>query len=212
MYKKASKKIAEALIGNNVVKSEDREIYEYGFEVLISTAVSILSILIISITAKKVFVSVLFMLGFMTARLCCGGYHANHHLTCLMTTIINYIVFLVLTYFLGNSSLSIFTLAIAAASFILVFLFAPVEHEYNPLSPAEKKRHRIRSRLLVSIYLCLSVILILNGLFTDKIFSIGFGIFSVAVSLITAKIQCALKKRIDNKTANKVSGYENRAV
>ena len=31
MYKKASKKIAEALIGNNVVKSEDREIYEYGF-------------------------------------------------------------------------------------------------------------------------------------------------------------------------------------
>ena len=152
------------------------------------------------------------MLGFMTARLCCGGYHANHHLTCLMTTIINYIVFLVLTYFLGNSSLSIFTLAIAAASFILVFIFAPVEHEYNPLSPAEKKRHRIRSRLLVSIYLCLSVILILNGLFTDKIFSIGFGIFSVAVSLITAKIQCALKKRIYNKTANKVSGYENRAV
>jgi|LSQX01.3.fsa_nt_gb accessory gene regulator B len=188
MYKTISKRVVTLLISRQAVKSDEREIYEYSFEVLLSTFTSVLCILSIAVLVRKVLLSLLFMSGFVVSRFCCGGYHAKHHLTCLLTTVVNYLAFLAVLSF-AQQYIKLAVLIMAGISALLIFLFAPAEHVYNPLSETERKRHRLRSIVLVVIYVTLSVILMYKNVLAAEVFSVGFGVFSVAFSLLLAKIE-----------------------
>ena len=55
MYKKIAKIITDSFILKGIIKKEDKEIYEYSYEVLISQAVYIFIMLFISILFKAFF-------------------------------------------------------------------------------------------------------------------------------------------------------------
>lgn len=190
MYKTISRRFVTLLISRQAVKSDEREIYEYSFEVLLSTFISVLSILSIAALHKEILLSVLFMSGFMISRFCCGGYHAKHHSTCLLTTVINYLIFLAVLSLI-QPYIKLAVLIMTGISALLIFLFAPAEHVYNPLSEPEKKRHRRRSIVLVIFLAILSVVLMYINVLAKEAFSVGFGVFSVAFSLLLAKTEKA---------------------
>lgn len=190
MYKTISKRFVTMLILRQAVKSDEREIYEYSFEVLLSTFISVLSILSIAVLLKKILLSALFMFGFIISRSFCGGYHAKHHSTCLLTTVVNYLMFLTVLSFI-QPYIKPAVLIMTGISALLIFLYAPAEHAYNPLSEQERKRHRRRSIVLAILLVILSVVLLYINVLVKEVFSFGFGVFSVAFSLLLAKIEKA---------------------
>jgi len=48
MIASVSRKITEIFINNNIIKSEDKEVYSYGLEYIISSALPIILALIVS--------------------------------------------------------------------------------------------------------------------------------------------------------------------
>ena len=54
MIEKKAEYISEKLVEKNLVKNKDKDVYQYGIEVLISTAINIMLLLVIGIITKTV--------------------------------------------------------------------------------------------------------------------------------------------------------------
>ena len=76
MIEKKAEYISEKLVEKNLVKNKDKDVYQYGIEVLISTAINIMLLLVIGIITKTVLLSICHFLILATIRTLTGGYHA----------------------------------------------------------------------------------------------------------------------------------------
>lgn len=189
MYNFFSKKIVNKLVENNLIKSEEAELYEYCFILLISTLTSILSLLIIAVFTNTLFYSSIILLSFLVCRLCCGGYHANHHLTCYIITILNHISCLFLLLHFCKTYNPYLIGCINLISFLLLFLFSPIENKNNPLSDKQKTFHKIQCRLIAIINIIISFIPIYIPNSQLGICSFSIGVFSASFSMIISLIK-----------------------
>lgn len=202
-YKIISKKIVTKLIPLDAINENDREIYEYCFEILISTAVIILTVIAIGAIVNKILCSILFLASFILTRRFCGGYHAKHHFTCWLTTIFNQSIFLVLLFICPENFVFLAIIILNILSLILIFWLSPIENEHNPLTDEEIKCHRRRSIILILLCTVFNAVsfFFLNS-YSFYIFSINFGIFSVSFSLLVAKIESDIKNKKNKEVSS----------
>ena len=154
-----SAKITAFLIEQKIISGEDREIYEYGFELLLADLFNFSVILLIGSIAHQLWPTVVYLLIFVGLRSVCGGYHAKTHLRCHIGTIGVYILFLLL---LDTQTLAENRLLLLWGDFIAaipIILFAPIPHANKPLSKTVRKRNRIRSIILFFLLFLLALLL-----------------------------------------------------
>ncbi len=138
-----STKITAFLIEQNIVSTKNKEVYEYGFDLLIADFINFSIILLIGTLCCKLWKTILYLIIFVGLRSVCGGYHAKTHLKCHICTIGVYIVFLGLLHMLGDRSTML--LWGDCISSIPIILFAPITHANKPLSSKTYHRNRITS-------------------------------------------------------------------
>lgn len=190
-----STKITAFLIGQGIVSAEDKEIYEYGFELLIADFINFTFILIIGGVNNKFWQTITYIILFVGLRSVCGGYHAKTHLRCHICTIGAFLAFLVL---LNLKLLETSELLIPTGNFlamILVVLFAPVTHADKPLCQSVYKRNRVVAMVLFSFLAGLSIGLrYLNKFEESNVISLTLWI--VALAMIPAiNIHLWIKRR-----------------
>lgn len=199
MYKFVSKRIVKYLIQEKKINNKDIDLYEYCFELLISTTVSLSAILILSLILGEFLSSVIFLGSFILVRLCCGGYHAKSHLTCFFTTMTNYFFFLIALMTLNKNNYNIINIS-NIFSLVLLILFSPTENEYNPLSPNERRKHK-RNSAFVATTIC--VISFLLNFACQNMFkfvcSASIGLLSATLSMILGRIEYWIKLSKTNK-------------
>lgn len=92
MFKRLSYKFANILVNNEIVESEDFEIYRYGFETLIYFIVNISVALFIGIIFDRFIHTVIFLSCYCTLRQFTGGYHARNYKECTLTFAVIYLI------------------------------------------------------------------------------------------------------------------------
>lgn len=190
MLKRASDRMAAFFYTKGAIASEsDVEVYSYGLELLISSVLETLSVILLSIPFGRFWTTLLFLLAFCPLRSFAGGYHAKTHAGCFMTLLVVYAVFLALSFFPRQSVMEIFSLAAVAVSVIFVVLFAPVADPNKPLSPPEIKKCRTVSLTMVSCEAFLVFLLICLHVEKLFVFSISYGLLTAALSLVAVKIK-----------------------
>lgn len=154
-----SAKITAFLIAQKIISDEDRELYEYGFELLLADLFNFSVILLIGGIAHQLWSTVLYILIFVGLRSVCGGYHAKTHLRCHVSTIGVYVLFLLLlsTQTVAENRMLLLLGDLIAA--IPIALFAPIPHANKPLSETVRKRNRIWSIILFFLLFMLAVLL-----------------------------------------------------
>lgn len=138
-----SAKITAFLIEQHIVSAQDREVYEYGFDLLIADFINFSIILLIGTLCCKLWKTILYLIIFVGLRSVCGGYHAKTHLKCHICTIGVYIVFLGLLHMLGDRGTMLLWGDCILS--IPIILFAPITHANKPLSSKAYHRNRIAS-------------------------------------------------------------------
>jgi len=185
MIPRVSKRISSFFILQGIIPSEDREVYEYSFEILISTLLGFIAIITISIITNTPVYTFLYLIGFIPLRLIAGGYHAKNHFRCFIILMTVYIVFIVLVKTIPPGSILIVNLLCVLTSVILVFKFSPSEDENKPISNEDRCKFKKKSRFAVigyAILICMLMIIISD---TKVSFSIVLGNMTVALSLLT---------------------------
>lgn len=180
-----SSKITKLLYEKEIIEEDKKEIYQYGFEIFISSLISLMIVLIIAILTGYILESIVFYSVFVLTRQYCGGYHAKTYLKCnIIFTIIYTGILLFSNIILDKYSLlymCIFLIMYSAT----IWGFSPIENENKPLSEGEKVKNRRVSIVLSIIWIILSSLLF----FVNKKLSIVFvlTLFSIAMLIFIEK-------------------------
>ena len=171
-----AKKITLFYIKKGKIEEDDREVYEYSFEMLISTIINFLIMIVGALITKRYWETALFTFSFLLFRKFFGGYHAKTHIGCIS-------IFFMIR--LDARLLSIIAMIICSLSIIPVLLLSPVSHPNNPID-----KNRIKMYNIVSIFLVLLVVILAYLNYTkvsNTCYSIVFSIpllFSIVAMII----------------------------
>lgn len=189
MYRTLAKKITNYFIRRNIISDKEKDIYSYGFEIMISSFVYLIIFLTVALISQTLLASLFFWLGLFIIRKTAGGHHANSYTSCHILFLINHIVFVIIALLLPQSIYIFFNIASLAISMALVFILAPVDHKNKPFINNEYNRFKLLSRLYCIV---LSIILVFeccNVIPQNKIvLAFSFGTLSATCSLVSGKI------------------------
>lgn len=136
----------------------DKEVYAYSIEVLLSFFINLIILSLTAYILKKSAELITFIVFFSGLRSFAGGYHAKTHIECISLSFCLFIVSALSSTYLREYGNSILFLGIAF-SLIMVFLLAPSESENKPLSKKERKKYKTISRIVVIILSLLAICL-----------------------------------------------------
>ena len=189
MIESLSKYISHFLYKNKIVDEDDLSIYQYGFEIIISTLLGFLITILIGIVLKMIFTSILYYIIFVFVRQLTGGYHANSYFKCnLIFAIISFMT-------LGITKLAViseqytfaFYLILLITSLLIIGLYSPVENEFKPLDAKQKKKNHIIGFIFGSL---LSIISCILFHFTVKIsILITLTLFMISMLIVIERIR-----------------------
>ena len=169
------------LLSKGLIDDEKMEIYQYGYEILTSSFITLLIVIVLGAVIKCLFASLLYFVIFASMRLICGGYHAKHYWSCnLIFTIVTATLLLLFKYIPmdGYASIHYTTLVF---SVLVVFVYAPVENKNKMLNTRKKTLFRIISRITVVLYALLSCLIYILQIPYSKL--IDLTLLVVAISI-----------------------------
>ena len=143
MITKLSHIIADFFIREKIVPEEQREIYEYGFELSISSVIGIILVLAIGLISGRFWESIVFYIVFCFTRLFTGGFHAPSHLLCKLTFSSILLAVLLLDWLLHGIE-DYYWFVLHFYSVVIVCQFAPIENPNKELT----KRHKVKCKVI----------------------------------------------------------------
>ena len=179
--------MASVFVLHGESSEEDKDIYTYACEAVISTTINILISLIISLLFGLILQGVVFVSVFAFLRRFTGGHHASTHMGCILT--FNAVLILALLFYIVVTSSmyfeNIFLLLISTISLIGILIFTPVSHDNKPINDILRQSAKKKSRILI-------IVLWVFCIFDSFVFNTGMGLsialamFSVFASLVYA--------------------------
>jgi accessory gene regulator B len=188
-----AKSLVQFFAAQNAIKEEDKEIYLYGIELIISISFTIASTFIITLMFTEWYYFFIFYLFFIPLRVNAGGYHTNTYKSCFFTTISVYCTYLILLHFSSYISIYII-LAIILFSIYVVFKYAPIIHENNVITDRGIQLRKIYSRALISAYTFIILVLVAFYFNNKIVIAISLAIAIVTISMMANVIMERRKK------------------
>lgn len=152
MITKLSHIIADFFIREKIVPEEQRDIYEYGFELSISSVIGIIIVLAIGLISGKFWESIVFYIVFCFTRLFTGGFHAPTHLHCKITFAGVLLTVLVADWLLYKIE-DYYWFVLHFYSLVIVCQFAPIENPNKELTKRQKVRCKVISIIAMAVWL-----------------------------------------------------------
>lgn len=164
MFVHISEKITNRLIRKDIIGYDDRDIYQYGIERLLMTALNLLTAVLMGIIFAELGQCLVFVAAFMAIRPYAGGYHASTPVRCYLLT--SFIIMAVLSV-MKYMELNIFIcLVLLAVSGVVILVLSPVESKNKPLDSIEKMFYRKKTIIIWCVETFAAIVFVLLKLNT----------------------------------------------
>lgn len=176
MLERLSEKFAGKLVSAGIISEADTDVYVYGFFQAVMLLLNVVTTLLLGMIFQLLIPCILLNLAYIPIRINAGGHHADSPFKCYIhSTIMIAVLLSVIKWVPIHPAVSIALLVISS---VVIWIFAPVETENNPLDEVEQHIYRKRTRIIliieiVIILLCLifsknqTAATIVLGLFTE---------------------------------------------
>lgn len=182
-------KVAEIFIVKDIIKREDKEVYQYGSELLVAEIISAAITFIIAIFLGKIIETICYVVVFETIRVYSGGYHASSHRNCILSFNVMYIGILFLIDMINKAQLNSWIFIGMIVASIIIFAMSPIQDQNKPLSKEEKITYKLLTRKRIVLYTTISCLLFFFiPEFTGNIF-IHISICQVSILLIVGYLK-----------------------
>lgn len=187
---KFSSKLIEFFVSNDLIKNEDKEIYKYAVNIILSSLIHIATVMIIGLCFNLFIESLVFYFSFIAIRKFAGGYHAKTPVRCYLFSFASNIIILCLVKWLSsNNTLFIFIFIIfELLCVVLILLISPLDTENNPLTGQEKKMYRMLTSIITIFIFIISLLCFFKG-YRNIGSSMICGVVMSALLLLMRKIQ-----------------------
>jgi len=155
--KKLSRKVIARLCASGAIKEDDRELYEYALNILLTGILHFLISLLIGLSLGMIMESLALFATFFAVRKFAGGFHAAKPWQCyLFSVATNVALLLLIRFLLKQIDVLYYVCLVFPLPFIL--LLSPAESPNKPLNAKEKKVYRLIASILCCVLAGLSVI------------------------------------------------------
>ncbi|MFR4023672.1 MAG: accessory gene regulator B family protein [[Eubacterium] siraeum] len=183
MINKIANGIADFVCDKKMHEKNDyeRAILVYGYEIILSSALSFAAVIVLGLAFCKLFEAIIFFLTFYFIRRRTGGYHADTYFKCNLIFFLNIIaVLVVISFRISFAWQVIFNVFAFIFCFLLILMKAPIENPNKPICKSKQKKHKIIAFILLGILECISVVIINQYTYS---MSISLALFSVSVAM-----------------------------
>lgn len=154
-----SNHLVDFLLHKGAIRQEDRDIYVYGYQIIISSMFGIILVCILGVLLKRLPESLTFLVVFIITRQYCGGYHAGTFFKCCVLFIFSYLTILLLMKLIIDRIVIYQIICLLLIYIVTIFKYAPVENENKMLSDKTKALNRKKS-IALSLFWSLIIIVL----------------------------------------------------
>ena len=194
MQHRLSECIADFLLTQKVIKKQEKEIYVYGTQLVISSIINLLICITISLLLGELINGLIFFAIFSSLRRFTGGFHCKTFIMC--NVVFSSIVALALlsNTFLGKVFENyVIVMVTAIFNLICILLFSPVYNENKKLTYLQKRRFLISSIIVYAIHIAFYLTLLI--VFDVKLNIIVIGDLIVSLMIIWGVINNIVMKK-----------------
>lgn len=194
MQHRLSECIADFLLSQKVIKKQEKEIYVYGTQLVISSIINLLICITISLLLGELINGLIFFAIFSSLRRFTGGFHCKTFIMC--NVVFSSVVALALlsNTFLGKVFENyVIVMVTAIFNLICILLFSPVYNENKKLTYIQKRRFLISSIIVYAIHIAFYLTLLI--VFDVKLNIIVIGDLIVSLMIIWGVINNIVMKK-----------------
>jgi len=184
-------RISEEMLHEGLILEEDRELYQYGFFLLISRGIFFVIAGIAGALVGNLWDSIFFYILFSLLRGYAGGLHADREAVCLFSTTASLFLAAKIIFCLRRGNYVILSCGVLVVCSALVLLIAPLDSDSKPLGESEMRHYRKVTRLLTLLMNLSSFVWLIAGypqfLFISCVVT---GVEAVLLILGKAKRRC----------------------
>lgn len=184
-------RISEKMLHEGLILEEDRELYRYGFFLLISRGIFFVIAGTAGALVGNIWDSIFFYILFSFLRGYAGGLHADREAVCLFSTTASLFLAAKIIFCLRRGNYVILSCGVLVVCSALVLLIAPLDSDSKPLGESEMRHYRKVTRLLTLLMNLSSFVWLIAGypqfLFISCVVT---GVEAVLLILGKAKRRC----------------------
>lgn len=170
----------------NYENDEEKEILEYGYEMLKTVVLGLIGAVIIAIIMNEVLYGVMLLIFIMPLRQNAGGYHAKSKGVCAIISALIYICALLIIRYVPIYKWILIEIFFPSA--IIIIHDAPVDNINNRLDEIELKVYGNRTRIVLAIESILFMLMFARQMYRlALIVVVSFSV--VATILIAGKVK-----------------------
>ena len=137
LMKKIASILTNQLLINEIIPEIMKEVYQYGFELILSNSLTALSILLLASFLDTVEIGIWFLIISIPLKMTVGGYHAPTYLKCYIISTLEYIFqSLVIKIILKLSPPIFFWILLLSCGAIYILINAPIKNIINSVGGA----------------------------------------------------------------------------
>ncbi len=159
MINKCANVCFNAVLGNKEMEKDEKEVYIYGFEIILSTVSSFLFMFLFSLLIGRPLYALIFFAIFYVLRLYCGGFHAKTYFKCFVATNSLFILLVVLTQVVSLFNIDFILPYLLLISYLVIIMFSPIKNINHPCSKKTMNKNKIKAILIASVYFTVLVVM-----------------------------------------------------
>ena len=140
MLEKVSKSITNSLRKKGIVLDEFADVYQYGFELLLSFLISTGLVIIAGIIVNRFIETLVFLIVFISLRSFTGGFHAMKYWICTVSTFGVYSLVMFVSSYVSVNFYVFYILFLIGS--IILYIKAPVENPNKELTKKQKSNYK----------------------------------------------------------------------
>lgn len=183
MLRRMSERIVGWQIEKGTLTETDREVYLYGYEVLLNQVINVAIAALLAIILRSPIQIIVFLVGYIPLRSYSGGYHADSNLGCSVVSAMLIFVVCLASEAMHGTPVALMSLAAFGVSGLLIFKIAPVPDKNKPLDDLETARYRLRSRMIWAVEVFAGTILVIGGWRAGIVLTLSHAILSLMLCL-----------------------------
>ena len=165
MFTKVAVKITANLERENVIASEDRELYVFGIQQGLTMILNFATMIIVGLVIGVFWHILVFAFAYMPLRSFAGGYHAKTPLRCYVASTAMVVFVAVSARIVIYSSLLMVALPILAlVCATVILILAPLGSENKPLDDIELKVYKKKTLYVCAIEITILFVLLVLGI------------------------------------------------
>lgn len=138
MIRRTAEEMAFFFVKRGVIEKEDKDVYIYGSELLISEIICTLLVIGISLCTGEFIETLIYLFSYMSIRVYAGGYHASSYSNCITIFNLCYVGVMYVMKIIQLLGLLKILELITFGAIMIIWKLAPVEDLRKPLDEEER--------------------------------------------------------------------------